>query len=839
MKLIIYDKVAAARIVTILIFLSLTAVPGNLISKPLSQEEIRPAVETWVRYVTADARPDAIVESMEPYVADGIIVAYIAYLADSGFCICGADDRLLPVYVYSPGGIYDPGNEVYKYFLEEMTLLMNRIDELQRSGDADMSKYSAILDDRARYWSDLASGIISIKDRGLYDGPDQLTLDVTSVWYQGFPYNYYCPTLPPNDPDGDRCVTGCVATAMAGIMRYWEWPVTGVGIGSTNYHYQWRSNWDSENLTHDPSVPVDWWGGDRLEWIPDDGGLLRMNGYWDSSLYGAATNIVPKYILAGTSNGAFFSTDNGNNWNETSNGLTNTNIQALAVNSTDRFFAGTYGDGIFRSTNYGGYWWQKNDGLSYHLNIQAFTVNSDDDIFVGILGDGVYRSTNNGDLWEHTSTGLTNLDVQTLAVNSNNDLFAGTDGGGVFRSTNNGDSWESGVSNPTDLDIQTLAVNSNNDLFAGTDGGGVFRSVDNGDSWDPVNVGLTNLDVQTLAVNSRNYLFAGTFGGGVFRSTDNGNNWVHVYTGLTSNNIKDIAVNSKNDLFAATGLGVFRSTNNGNTWEQKNDGLTELDVKALAIPPCHQIAQDYLAALDLLYNRLTPEEEPLDVDFSTATYRWDLIKDIHWNDPDVDDSDMAVATLCYHTGLSVEMGYGVAGSGAGSGPAPFINNFLYDDDALHVALELGDYGAGINEMMDEIQWLRPVQYDAPPGEGAHAWIIFAYNRTFLPDSIQWGMNSGNFSIDWCSFSPIYTMHRFVRYIAPESVVRFVGSDVSGDGSPADPYLNIEEAIANAPSGTTLIFKAGSDNTFSAAPLEIHNKQLILRGKGAVIRKESP
>ncbi len=36
---------------------------------------------------------------------------------------------------------------------------------------------------------------------------------------QGKPYNYMTPTV------GDKhCVTGCVATAMAQIMRYWRWP---------------------------------------------------------------------------------------------------------------------------------------------------------------------------------------------------------------------------------------------------------------------------------------------------------------------------------------------------------------------------------------------------------------------------------------------------------------------------------------------------------------------------------------------------------------------------------------------------------------------------------------
>lgn len=57
---------------------------------------------------------------------------------------------------------------------------------------------------------------------------------VTCTWNQenditGPPpyiYNLYCPF---NSHDNQRCVTGCVATAMAQIMYYWKYPTTGNG----------------------------------------------------------------------------------------------------------------------------------------------------------------------------------------------------------------------------------------------------------------------------------------------------------------------------------------------------------------------------------------------------------------------------------------------------------------------------------------------------------------------------------------------------------------------------------------------------------------------------------
>lgn len=56
---------------------------------------------------------------------------------------------------------------------------------------------------------------------------------------QGTPYNDLCPIL-----NGGRAVTGCVATAMAQVMRYWRYPQVGTGTatyssskGATQYNF--------------------------------------------------------------------------------------------------------------------------------------------------------------------------------------------------------------------------------------------------------------------------------------------------------------------------------------------------------------------------------------------------------------------------------------------------------------------------------------------------------------------------------------------------------------------------------------------------------------------------
>ena len=54
---------------------------------------------------------------------------------------------------------------------------------------------------------------------------------LTCAWHQRAPFNNLCPI---DKYTGERCATGCVATAMAQIMYYWKWPERGVG----SYSYQ-------------------------------------------------------------------------------------------------------------------------------------------------------------------------------------------------------------------------------------------------------------------------------------------------------------------------------------------------------------------------------------------------------------------------------------------------------------------------------------------------------------------------------------------------------------------------------------------------------------------------
>ncbi|MBO4588206.1 MAG: C10 family peptidase [Bacteroidales bacterium] len=69
-------------------------------------------------------------------------------------------------------------------------------------------------------------------------------------WNQSSPYNDQCPV-----DTGGRAVSGCVATAMAQIMRYWAWPPTGTG----SHSYTCSTLYEPRTLSVDFSAATyDW-----------------------------------------------------------------------------------------------------------------------------------------------------------------------------------------------------------------------------------------------------------------------------------------------------------------------------------------------------------------------------------------------------------------------------------------------------------------------------------------------------------------------------------------------------------------------------------------------------
>ena len=133
-----------------------------------------------------------------------------------GFVIVSGDDRTEPILGYSDKGEITEKNmpENLKYWLECYEIQMKSLDQAKAAGS------------RGATQSASKAAVAPL---------------IQAHWDQGAPYNYMCPSAEVQKVNGEyiftyadigedgynpnqRCVTGCVATAMAQVMRYWKWP---------------------------------------------------------------------------------------------------------------------------------------------------------------------------------------------------------------------------------------------------------------------------------------------------------------------------------------------------------------------------------------------------------------------------------------------------------------------------------------------------------------------------------------------------------------------------------------------------------------------------------------
>ncbi len=145
---------------------------------------------------------------------------YIFNAGPSGFILVAADDRVSPILGYSDESAYNVLNvppQVVKWLESYKSQIRQAITE-------DMQATDGIADE----WQKLLSGQAS----GLPSKRGSVSPLVAAKWNQVTYYNAQCPY---DNTYSERTVTGCVATAMAQVMKYWNHPAKGVGSHSYNH----------------------------------------------------------------------------------------------------------------------------------------------------------------------------------------------------------------------------------------------------------------------------------------------------------------------------------------------------------------------------------------------------------------------------------------------------------------------------------------------------------------------------------------------------------------------------------------------------------------------------
>ena len=162
---------------------------------------------------------------------------FYIFNTDGGFVIVSADDIAYPVLGYSDEGSFNTSNIA----INTLEWLRGYQRQIQFGIDNNIKATEEISD----LWYKLQNGIPPI-----HKSTRAVSALMTTKWNQGPPYNLLCPY---DDRTDENAVTGCVATAMAQVMKYWNYPTRGTG----SYSYLYSSSYypeqsaDFENTTYD------------------------------------------------------------------------------------------------------------------------------------------------------------------------------------------------------------------------------------------------------------------------------------------------------------------------------------------------------------------------------------------------------------------------------------------------------------------------------------------------------------------------------------------------------------------------------------------------------------
>jgi hypothetical protein len=194
----------------------------------------------------------AIASSSELRSEDGLLLATIYHIKPAGFIAVPVLKEISPVKMYSDVSDFDVNategivqilRDVLVSYYDAYGMIYGSLDSVQASGEKAMfgsepkaawQQYSV----EPRHFAGTAlSG----------ETMDEGEVLIETDWDQGSPYNNFCPKY-----NGVSTRAGCVAIAMAQIMRYHEWPPSSYTAGAPII----GTSWDGTYVYNNDCVPV-------------------------------------------------------------------------------------------------------------------------------------------------------------------------------------------------------------------------------------------------------------------------------------------------------------------------------------------------------------------------------------------------------------------------------------------------------------------------------------------------------------------------------------------------------------------------------------------------------
>ncbi|HHE72671.1 MAG TPA: hypothetical protein ENL34_10375, partial [Chloroflexi bacterium] len=173
----------------------------------------------------------------------GTSLAYIFDIVPAGYLVVSTDTMIAPIVAYSYKSDFSWEDVAENILLQMLKLDMH--NRLEAISEGIMDRQIVVKNEEmwGKFLNEDSTGPVE-RSPTVY-GP-WLTTD----WHQHSPYNDDCPLDPIT---GDRCVVGCVATALSQILNYWQYPTTVTFTQSDSY----TSEIDPSDGNGTRTIPID------------------------------------------------------------------------------------------------------------------------------------------------------------------------------------------------------------------------------------------------------------------------------------------------------------------------------------------------------------------------------------------------------------------------------------------------------------------------------------------------------------------------------------------------------------------------------------------------------
>ena len=250
---------AGRRLICTIIAIFLFLLPVLCFAAQVTQERAHQVVRNFLKHHQsvygkwADAKLPSP-RDVQVIEYEGMPVAFNFTVEPQGHVLVPCWDEFSPILLYSttstldPERVNEPGS-VESWIIPEIYRIYNALQTKAAVKSGAISHEETRVGKAWKRFGKSDTKTVGEVDGGLKSVSfTEVGPLLTTQWAQGDPYNLYCPGVYGGHGEKcDHCVTGCVATAFAQVVKYWNWPDVGEG----SHSYVWKQQLLSADFNHE------------------------------------------------------------------------------------------------------------------------------------------------------------------------------------------------------------------------------------------------------------------------------------------------------------------------------------------------------------------------------------------------------------------------------------------------------------------------------------------------------------------------------------------------------------------------------------------------------------